>query len=445
MADFLANIANTILSALGLGGEPQSWATRLREEITLKSPKGNTYTARWSGGTRSVSNNVARFKFPEIPGERVQDLRAGADEYDLIVLFEGENNDINASAFVDELKNNKGNWSIEHPVRGPVSLVWLHTTENMQPVESGNLTIVGSTWIEPLPETAAESAAKAQADAERAAMAANIAAAEQFDAIAQQGTPGQIQAIIDTAGKAVSTINKTLALIENASIIDPRITAIGTAIQNTLDGDLIDTSKLSGQFQALTQIYGLGQTSSVDAISMYENYVSEAVQNVPTQATDDGLAQVATTEMIVSAGLVGATRSALIGGLTSRGQAITAARDLADLMGDTTQALDDIRTLYEDRAIDKKYFSQSGAYADIQASFRESIRFLLFSLNGLPGERLITLTEDKSTLQIAHDEYGAIGNEESETYYLDVLLDTNGLMDDDIYWLPRGRQVLVYA
>jgi hypothetical protein len=210
MADFLTNIAGTILSALGLGSEPQSWATRLREEITLTSPKGNTYTARWSGGTRTVSNNVARFKFPEIPGERVQDLRAGADEYDLIILFEGENNDINASAFVDELKVNKGNWSIEHPVRGPVSLIWLNTTENMQPVESGNLTIVGSTWIEPLPETSAESAAKAQADAERAAIAANIAASEQFDEIAKQGTPGQIQGIISAASKAVSTVKKNI-------------------------------------------------------------------------------------------------------------------------------------------------------------------------------------------------------------------------------------------
>jgi hypothetical protein len=234
-------------------------------------------------------------------------------------------------------------------------------------------------------------------------------------------------------------------LVENASIIDPKITAILTGIENTLDGDLINTSKLSGQFQGLIQIFGLGQTSSVYAVKMYTEFVNEAVQNVPTQATDDGLSQTATTEMIASAGLIGATRSALIGGLTSRNQAITAARNLAELFEDTTEALDNVRTLYEDRPVDQKYFSQSVAYANIQSSFRESIRFLLFSIYGLQGERTVTLTEDKSTLQIAHDEYGAIGNQTSETFFLDVLLQTNGLMDDDTYWLPRGRDVLIYA
>lgn len=445
MANFLTSTLESISDALGLGGEVQSWATRLREEITLTSPTGNTFTARWSGGTRSVSNNVARFKFPEIAGEKAQDLRAGADEYDIVVLFEGKNSDINASAFVDQLKANKGNWSIEHPVRGPVSLLWLSSQENMEPVTSGNITVVPTTWMEPLPETTADSAAKAQADAERAAIAANVAAAEQFDAAALQDGPGQIQAIITSSGKAISTVNKKLALIENASIIDPKIAAITTAIQNTLADDLIDTEKLAGQFQSLIQIYGFGQTNSVDAIAMYTEFVSDIILDVPTQPTDDGLSQVATTEMIASAGIIGASRAALIGGLTSRGQAITAARNLADLFTDTTEALDDIRTLYEDRPIDKKYFSQSLAYADMLSATRESIRFLLFSIFGLPSERLVTLIEDKCTLQIAHDEYGAIGNEESETFFLDVLLATNGLMDDDIYWLKRGEQVLIYA
>lgn len=445
MAEFLTSITDALLNTLGLGPQQVDWSTRLREEITLEAPDGTIFNARWTGGPRSVDNSIARFKFPEIPGEKVQDLRAGADVYDLVVIFEGKNNDLNASAFVDTLKRNTGAWIIEHPVRGPVSLIWMNSVENIDPTESGNITAVATTWIEPLPETAADSAAKAQADADRAAFQANAAAAEQFADAAKQNGPGQIQSIVSTAGRALTKVSKTLAAIENAQIIDPRVTAIITGIQNTLSGDTIDTDQLSGQIQQVIGIYSPGQTSSVSAIAMYGDFITDALTDVPTQPTDEGLSQIATTELTVCAGITAACQSALIGGLTSRQQALTAAANLADMFDTVTNALDDIRVLYEDRTIDLAYFSQQNSYADILSAVEKAIRFLLFSIRSLPPERLVTLTEDKSTLQIAHDEYGNIGNSESETFYLDLLLETNGLMDDDIYWLPRGRQLLIYA
>ena len=465
MAGFFDSIISAISDALGLPGTDQDWESRLREEITLTSPAGNTYTARWSGGTRSVDNNLGRFKFPQVAGERIQDLRAGADIYDLLLEFEGKNNDVNASAFVEELKKNVGNWTIDHPVKGPLSLIWMNTVENMQPVTSGNITTVGSSWIEPLPETEADSQAKAQRDADAQALAANAAASDQFAGTALQQAIGQYQAIVTAVGNAITAVNKILAIVENANILDPRITAIITAINNTVAQDIIDTEALAGQFQALIQIHVLGQSNSNDAITMFAKFAEQAIQDVPTQADDKGVSTTAVTELVVSAAVTAAAQSALIGGPTitgqtattsteqaavinavsSRSQAVTASNNLAILFENVTNGLDDVQELYEDNSLDNRYFSQSSAYADMLKSVELSRKFLLFSILGLPGERLVTLAEDKLTAQIAHDEYGNIGNEQDETYYLDVLLSTNELMGDDIYWLETGRQVLIYS
>lgn len=461
MANFFSDITDNLLSALGLSTPTQSWLTRLREEITLTSPKGDIFTARWRGNPHTITNKLGVHTFPGVSGARVQDLRSGEEIYSLAVLFMGKLNDINASAFMNALKNNIGDWTIEHPVKGPLFAVWMDATEHIESVTSGNITIVEVNFIINLPDSAEESAAQAQAQANFQASNGNISAADQFTEAAKQDGPGQIQSIITGVGKAITGAKKVLKVIDNASILDPRITAILTSIENTLSGDIIDTAALAGQIQAYIQIFGLGQSDAIDAVTMYADFAAAAIQDVPVQPNDDGLSTIATTELVVLAALIGATQSALIGapsqgttasvtaqengGINSRLKVITVAQKLIDLFESVTEGLDNIQTLYEDRPIDKKYFSQSTAYADMLNSVSKSIRFLLLSLFGLPSEKRITLKKDTFVPQIVKNEYGFIGDETSETANIDLFIQSNNLIENDIYMLEAGRQVLIYV
>lgn len=450
MADFgLSTLIESIADALGFGGTEDNWVERLRETITLISPNGNEFEARWRGNPHTITNKLGIHTFPGIVGAKVQDLRAGEEVYNLTLLFTGKNNDINATAFMNNLQNNEGDWRIEHPTKGPLFMVWIDATEQIAPVESGNITVVDTNWIVNLPDTSEESAAQAQAQANFQASIANGASADQFSANAILDAPGKISAVITTVGKAITSAKKALTIIENASILDPRITAILTSIENTLAGDIINTDLLAGQIQAYVQIFGLGQTSATAAIKMYSEFIDEVVQDVPDQATEDGTAQVAATEMIVNAALVAAAQGALIGGNTSRPQVISTAQNLADTFNVAVDGLDEIQDLYNDNLINNRYVSQTGAFADMLLSNTLSIRFLFISLFGLPAERTILLKEDFYPPQLVKQEYGSLGiglseDNPGDPFFLSLLYESNDLHGDDLWLLESGRSVLIY-
>ena len=424
---------------------PKNWKERLREEITLISPRGTEYIANWRGNPITITNSVGVHEFPGIQGARVQDLRPGAFLYPLTLFFTGKDNDLEATAFMDAIRDEEGVWEIEHPVKGPKFLTFLSAKEDVQPVTSGGTTTIETTWIEGLPESEEESAERLQAQTEFQASIANEAASDQFGLTALQDTASQAQAMITAVGSVISKTKQFLRVVENFSIIDPQITAIGTAISNTLAASpLIDTTRLAGQVQALIQVFGLGQNNATDAVTMYEDFANSVLDIKPDQPTLGGISTIAVAELSASAAIVAASQGALIGGITSREQTVTTALKLGALFDNVTNSLDATQTLYGNEFLDRQYFSQSGSYGSSLVVNSLAIQFLLFSLFGLPGERIITLKENKTTPQIAHDEYGNIGNEISDTGNIDLLIVSNELLGDDIWLLEAGRQVLIY-
>ncbi len=117
MVAFLDDLLDNLLSALGLSEPAGNLLSRLREEITLTAPDGTQFIARWRGSPRTITNKLGIHTFPGISGARVQDLRSGEEIYDLTLIFSGEQNDINSAAFLNALKNNEGDWQIEHPTK----------------------------------------------------------------------------------------------------------------------------------------------------------------------------------------------------------------------------------------------------------------------------------------------------------------------------------------
>lgn len=421
-----------------------SYLDRLREEITLTSPGGAEFTANWSGNPVTLTNNVGIHKFPGIQGARVQDLRPDAFLYPLTLFFTGDDNDIDSTEFMETLRDEAGTWRIDHPVKGPLFLTFLSATENVQPITSGGVTTVETNWIEGLPESAEIAAAQLQAQAEAQAAQANATGADQFDDTALQDTAAERQSIISTVGKAITEIKKTLKFVENAAILSPEVDAIASAIENTLSKPLIDTTALAGQLQRYVQIFTLGQNSAVNAVKMFQTFTNSILGISPDQPNASGISEIAVTELVASAALVASGQSGLIGGITSRQETVTIAQTLNDIFNGITDSLDLTQSLYADEFIDKQYFSQSGSYGDSLIMTSLSVGFLLSSLFGLPAERIIILKEDKSIMQIAHDEYGSISDSESDTGNIDLLITSNGFTGDDMWLLDAGREVLIY-
>lgn len=430
---------DTLQDAFSSG--PKDWSERLSEAIFLTTPDGSLeFEASWRGNAITTSNKVGIHEFWGIAGARVQDGKAGPDQYELTISFSGENNDREAKAFSDALKEQDGNWTIDHPQKGPVFLTRIDSKENVQPITSGNITVFETNWIEPLPESEEESLAQQQLKAQfQASLAFDAGALAFLDVVSD--TASKVQSMISTVGAAITTVKKTLSLVENFAILDPQILAIEVAINNTLAGPIIDTTALAGQLQQYVRIFGFGQTSATDAIEMYSNFADEVVKNVPTQANDEGLAKMSVTELMAGAAVASASEMALIGGVTSRSQLLTTLDKLTTMQENVTNALDNVSEIYADSFINKRYYSQLETYKTSFMSVSQSSQFLLLSLFGLPSERRIILKKDTFILQVAKNEYGSIGEGLAN---VDLLIASNGLMDNEIYMLPEGKEVLIY-
>jgi len=434
---------NEILSVFT--DQPDTYLDRLREEITLISPNEDVFEALWRGNTVTLTNSVDVHEFPGISGARVIDQRPGAFLWPLTFFFHGINHDIESTIFMNTLRDQKGTWQVVHPVRGLRLLTFISAIENVLPVASGGVTRIETEWIEGLPETQEEQdAAAQQALADSEALAANAVASDQFFLTALQDTAAQAQAMISAVGQVITKIKKGLSLVENANILDPQIIAIFTAIDNTLNEPLIDTSKLAGQMQAAIQLFGLGQNDSNQAITMYSDFANDVLTIVPLQPTLEGISTIAVTELSAAAAVVAAGQAALIGGIASRQQAITAFERLNQTQDDVTNGLDEIQTLYGGEFIDRQYFSQTETFGANVLMTSLAGQFLLLSLFGLPAERRIILREDKFIPQIAHDEYGSISDGVTEDGNINLLIASNGLIEDDTYMLESGREVLIY-
>ena len=177
---------------------------------------------------------------------------------------------------------------------------------------------------------------------------------------------------------------------------------------------------------------------------MYSDLIDAVLINSPDQPTSGGKSQIAATELTVSAAIVGAGQMALIGGLNSRPEVITVATAMSDLFDSSTTGLDSTQTLYADNPIDKIYWSQSSAYADMLKMVQDSNRFLFLSLFGLPSERRIILKEDTFTGQIAKNEYGNINQTGDDLANLWLLIDSNKWCGNGIYLQNAGAEVLIY-
>jgi hypothetical protein len=423
-----------------------AWPERIGANIELSSPiSGEIFIATWRGNPRQITNKVSIHEFPDITGAKVQAQGAGPWFYPLTFSFGGADNDRDANDFMEALRREpKNKWRVDHPIRGPLFLTWLDAIENIEPVTSGNLTTIETNWVEGLPDSEEESAAQAQAVAEFQAEQANAKATEQFTQVAKQDTPSKYQSIKNSISDAITSVKSKISLVENFEIIDPQLLAIAAAIENTLSEPVIDTDALAGQMQLLVQLSVLGQNSATDAVAMFSDFANDVLLNAPTTADDIGVSQIAVTELVASAAIVAAGQSALIGGITSRSELVTTAQALSDLLQNVTDSLDETQSLYDDEFIDKLYWSQSSAYADMLKMTNDANHFLFLSLLGLPAERTIILKEDTFTGQIAKNEYGNINISGDDLGNLDKLITSTHWHGNDIYMQNAGASVLIY-
>jgi hypothetical protein len=419
-----------------------SWKDRLRGSITLTSPSGIEFTAKWVGNDHSKEKKVGVFEYPNNNGTRTQDLGVNGTRYPLTLYFDGPDNDIESLNFYKTC-DERGPWEIIHPTDGKLTLQLTSISRNVRPVESGNVTVCETQWIEPSAETSTSSTAQTAAEATAAALDTNITTAGQYSANITQNTFAEVSAnevAITNVSTAAGNALETISSINDE--ISAQFLAIQRGIQDSLDQAILEPLVVAGQIQQLTQLPALAVQDIEARLNAYIAMADEIFNFLPDENGPEDKNSVNAYELGLSAVLTAASQTVITGPLDNRVKAIEFANKLTQLLSDITENLDNVQENFSNNDIDTQYFSNSQGYNDLAIMISKALRYLLDSLLSLSVEKRFTLDRPRAPLEITVTEYGSLGDNDEN---LDFFIQTNNLSGSRIRLLPAGVEVVVYV
>lgn len=419
-----------------------SWANETKDEIVLKSPDGNEFTAKWRADARTIEKKLGIFSIPKFDGDIVQDMGIKSTIYPLTIYFDGMFHHFFANRFMQAMKE-RGQWEVVHPVEGALILQPIKFSENIDTVEE-NVTEFQTEWIEP-------------ANVERL-----ISPAEYASSILST-----IQVLAEDITAILSQLRADVYSLVNATI--NIMNGIGGAMNNLIQ-ELTATQALAYEsyqtakaaFNSALANYGIGSepddmasaqidmaiiptetsTDFSNRFAYYQMLSENLLKFVPATTTEEDFNTIVGLEFGVSLSLMAVAQITATSVFNSRSEIITAIENLTTILNDTISAIEEIQDNFSGLRIDKQYYSSTHTYTSLINVYTLCFQYLISQFYNLKIEKRITLKKARSPLEITVTEYGSLGKDD-ENY--DLFLNSNELTADEIFLLPQKKEVVIYV
>lgn len=419
-----------------------TWQDRIQPSIVMTSPRGSVFDAKWIGNERTIEKRLGVFNFPNVSGTAAQDLGVTGTQYPLTIYFDGQDNDLIATLFMEACKET-GLWEIVHPTKGTLNLQLVSVSESIESVKSGNMTKFVTEWLETIAGEVSVSTAQLAAQIATQSAQVSSVSSEQFSANAVQDTVSQKSAIERAVNSAVGIITSNLkSIYETVPEINSQITSIVTGIQDTIGQATIDTLALAGQIETLVTFPVVATTDVLERLSTYGKLILDAIGLSPSGTSVEDKNTVSVQELVLTSAIVALAQSASTGSLQTRSQAVESAVGIIEQLDAITNTLDATQQNFIVKDIDAQYFSQSVSYSDALTITSQAVGFLLLSAFELAIEKIITLQTPKAPIIVTIEEYGSLGIDDVN---LNLFLESNNLKGNENLILQAGRQVVVYV
>ncbi len=416
-----------------------SWQDRVRDHIKLTSPSGLEFTPGWKGDDQTIQKRVGRHAYPSVDKEVAQDMGLGSLDIPLTLYFEGADNDTQSRAFL-RAWSERGVWTVVHPVDGTLFLQPLTATRPTQPVTSGNLTVVATTWMEPLQDAGPASTSSLPGAVSDAATAVIAEAADSLAAEAVQDVVSETAALESSAESALSKIKK---LIATGSA---RINAIQAQIQETIASVPADMLSFAGEITQLLQSPGLMAGSARSQVQALASTGRSILSDLPAAlGSGNQDRNYALVVVYLADAITAAMAETIISELPeTRPQALTMLDTFLAYEYDVEASLDALATASSTLSIDHQFYGHSAAANSALAKLRASVSAYLLGIMGdLKTERRFTIDRPRTPLEIAITECEATAD--TADYFYDCVCRWNNLRGRDVLLLPTGREVVLYA
>lgn len=425
-----------------------SWKNSTREYITFVSPEANVFVASWKNNERSVEKKLGIFDPPNFKGSIVQDLNCKSTSYPLTVYFDGMSHYDDANKFWKALTEEIGQWEITHPTKGGLILQLVSAKESINPVDDGNFTTFETTWLEP-----ANVERLISADESIMGVLTQIANTIE-DGITQiQQLRSDLYSGIQAAANMMNQISGlSTTIMAELAATDVIVNDAWVTAKNSLDSliamfqaDASDTDNQADMGQVFSDVISIPLQADDDYSTRYSVYsdMADAVIDIsPATATPDDYNKVVFQELGILAILCSICQIIVTSNFKTRSEIISAMDNITTVFNDTINALEAVQEQFEGLDIDLQYFSQSKSWSSIQYLFALTMQYLLTQFFNSKSEKIFTLKNARSPIEITITEYGSMGDNDSN---YELFLASNNLYGNDILLLPAGRSVTVYV
>lgn len=412
-----------------------TWLDRLQPTLLLTSPSGIVFSAGWRGDPREMEKKLGIFEHPNLPGATVQDLDVKAVRNPLNFMFDGENHDLTAKYFFEVCKE-KGLWKIDHPVRGVFYWQLISVREETQPVDSGNITVFATEWIEPADGIVSISVSQRVSVVKNNSSTMQDTAAGQFEDIVQLDKPSYLSQFRNSVTKATDAVVNTLApLTKTVAEVNAAIESVHRGITVAITSTGLSTLALAGQIQSLVTLPASAIDSIDTRIDFYSDLLTQTLGLLPSTSAPNGVNTLAVQELVCTSCLAAIADIITDGDPKTREEAIVFIEKINLFFDDLTTGLDAGQDLFAGLSIENQYFSQSATYNDAVILVSSLNDLLLRRSFDLSAAKWIVLDRPRTPVEIAI----------TESVDLDLFISSNKLSGTDILLLQPGREVVVYS
>ncbi|RPI64784.1 MAG: hypothetical protein EHM48_00035 [Planctomycetaceae bacterium] len=422
-----------------------SWANELREEIKLTSPLGSVFYALWRNDERTVEKKLGIFEIPKFKGSIIQDLDVKATSYPLTFYFDGPFHNRTAEEFFTAVTEERGQWEVIHPVKGPLILQLVSCKESLSPVDEGSYTRIETSWLVPanltrvisLDELASSIFANAfNVISDALTMLAQLRA-DLYSAI--QSAIATFNAIAGLVDSIVAEITATVALVQDA------YQSARAALDNALSAFGVGNADPTPVGEAAAELITVAVDATDDfaeRFTAYNSLVTDTLNLVPMTTTEEDFNTLVSMEFNITMALVAIAQSVATSTFNTRADVVSAMDNITTLFNDTMEALDAAQDAFSTLPINRQYYANSQQYSSLVYLFALAMQYLTIQFYNLRAEKRFTVTTPRSPLEITVTEYGSLGDRDAN---YDLFIRSNQLAGNEILLIQPGREVVIYV
>ena len=424
-----------------------------------------TYDGALSDG---VTHNLGEFQFSGVDEKYFQDRSQSSDSYGFTLLLNSQDDLRTLRSILNEKISQNNPGTLEHP--DPTLGTFPVVTSSYKVIQNSNKKIgvisVAVVFFRTIPNllggdpSASNNPASASATLQ-AIDELNVDQANEFADSVDDSTGQGFAAIVEGATSAAQNAQEFLGdIAAKVDEINILFTTGVAEILSTADELARAPFDLARQVQNLIQLPMLAIDSATDRIAAYQDYVNETLsfseteENEFTSGSPAGKSNLSVAGMAALAAISAINYSAVStksvtldeiksgqvlteAGYLSRPQIIETIQSVLNSAKSSTELLSEKAEGFGAVTFFKQYFDFSILNKNIVAATVRNLNQRIFNTR---SEVVIVTEKEESPIPICGRVYGSIENNTVEFF-----MESNKLRGDEIYLVPKGKEIVYYV